>query len=211
MGLKNLSGIQMDVLREIGNIGAGNAATSMSTLINKRIDMKVPTVEIVSFDEIINIIGGPEQLIVALLFKIYGEAPGSVYFILGVEEAESLVKEIVNDPEFRLISDKQPSELSISVLEEIGNIMTGSYLSALSDFVNINMHSSIPYLSVDMAGAILSSGLVELSQVTDYAIVVDTEISNVQEDNGLNGHFFLLPELETIPKFFSALGINGHA
>jgi len=211
MEFKNLSGMQMDVLREIGNIGAGNAATSMSKLINKRIDMKVPSVKIVSFDEIINIIGGPEQLIVALLFKIYGEAPGSVYFILGVKEAESLVQEIVNDPEFKLVTDKQPNELSISVLEEIGNIMTGSYLSALSDFVNINMQSSIPYLSVDMAGAILSSGLIELSQITDYAIVVDTEISNVQEDNGLNGHFFLLPELKTIPKFFSSLGINGHA
>src|SRR5690625_7872763 len=102
MEFKNLSGMQMDVLREIGNIGAGNAATSMSKIINKRIDMKVPSVKIVSFDEIINIIGGPEQLIVALLFKIYGEAPGSVYFILGVKEAESLVQEIVNDPEFKL-------------------------------------------------------------------------------------------------------------
>lgn len=210
MEFKNLSGIQMDVLREIGNIGAGNAATSMSQLINKRIDMKVPSVKIVSFDEIINIIGGPEQLIVALLFKIHGEAPGSVYFILGVEEAESLVKNITNDIDFKLITNRQPSELSISVLKEIGNIMTGSYLSALSDFVNINMHSSIPYLSVDMAGAILSSGLIELSQVTDYAIVVDTEISNLQENSGLNGHFFLLPEIETIPKFFSSLGINGH-
>src|SRR5690625_3973796 len=142
MELKNLSGIQMDVLREISNIGAGNAATSMSQLINKRIDMKVPSVKIVSFDEIINIIGGPEQLIVALLFKIHGEAPGSVYFILGVEEAESLVKNITNDIDFKLVTDRQPSELSMSVLKEIGNIMTGSYLSALSDFVNINMYSS---------------------------------------------------------------------
>lgn len=211
MNFKSLSGIQMDVLREIGNIGAGNAATSMSELINKRVDMKVPSVKIVGFDEIIDLIGGPEQLIVALLFKIHGEAPGSVYFILSIEEAESLVKEIVNDPEFQLLADKQPNELSISVLKEIGNIMTGSYLSALSDFVNINMQSSIPYLSVDMAGAILTSGLIELSQVSDYAIVIDTEISNEHEDQGLNGHFFLLPDLETLPKFFSALGINGYA
>ena len=210
MGLKNLSGIQMDVLREIGNIGAGNAATSMSTLINKRIDMKVPTVEIVSFDEIINIIGGPEQLIVALLFKIYGEAPGSVYFILGVEEAESLVKEIVNDPEFRLISDKQPSELSISVLEEIGNIMTGSYLSALSDFTNLKMQPSIPYLSIDMAGAILTAGLVELSQVTDYAIIINTRINHFASEEGIEGNFFLIPDPASFKKLYASLGINGH-
>lgn len=210
MEFRNLSGIQKDVLREIGNIGAGNAATSMSKLINRRIEMKVPAVRIVSIDEIIHIIGGPEQLIVALLFKIHGKAPGSVFFILGIEEAEAIVKNITNDYDFKLLADKQPSELSISVLKEIGNIMTGSYLSALSDFININMQSSVPYLSVDMAGAILSSALMELSQITDYAIVVDTEMSNVEESNGLNGHFFLLPELETINTIFSSLGINNH-
>lgn len=211
MNIKKLSSIQLDVLREIGNIGAGNAATSMSELTNKRVDMKVPSVSIVTIDEIIDIVGGPEKLVVVLLFKIYGEAPGSVYFILNVEEAEALVNEIVNDPEFKLLADKQPNELSVSVLKEIGNIMTGSYLSALSDFVKINMHSSIPYLSVDMAGAILPSGLIELSQVSDYAIVIDTEIGDETGKNGLKGHFFLLPELESIPKFFSALGINGYA
>jgi chemotaxis protein CheC len=211
MNFNNLSSVQLDVLREIGNIGAGNAATSMSKLINERVDMKVPSVKIVTFDEIMDIIGGPEQLIVALFFKVYGEAPGSVYFILTIEEAESLVSQITNQTGFKLMTDNQPDELSISVLKEVGNIMTGSYLSALSDFININMQSSIPYLSADMAGAILTAGLIELSQVSDYAIVIDTEISNEQVKNGLNGHFFFLPELETIPKFFSALGINGYA
>lgn len=210
MNLNSLSSIQIDALREIGNIGAGNAATSMSKLINKRVDMKVPSVNIVTIDEIIDIVGGPGQLIVALLFKIHGEAPGSVYFILSIEEAESLVNEIAIDPAFSLLADAEPSELSISVLKEIGNIMTGSYLSALSDFININMYSSIPYLSVDMAGAILPSGLIELSQVSDYAIVVDTEINNENDKDSLKGHFFLLPELESIPKIFSALGINGY-
>lgn len=210
MNLNSLSSIQIDALREIGNIGAGNAATSMSKLINKRVDMKVPSVNIVTIDEIIDIVGGPGQLIVALLFKIHGEAPGSVYFILSIEEAESLVNEIAIDPAFSLLANAEPSELSISVLKEIGNIMTGSYLSALSDFININMYSSIPYLSVDMAGAILPSGLIELSQVSDYAIVVDTEINNENDKDSLKGHFFLLPELESIPKIFSALGINGY-
>lgn len=211
MNIKKLSSIQLDVLREIGNIGAGNAATSMSELINRRVDMQVPSVNIVTINEIIDIVGGPEELVVVLLFKINGEAPGSVYFILNIEEAESLVNEVINDPEFKLLTDRQPNELSISVLKEIGNIMTGSYLSALSDFVNINMHSSIPYLSIDMAGAILPSGLIELSQVSDYAIVIDTEIGGEAGKNGLKGHFFLLPEFESIPKFFSALGINDYA
>lgn len=211
MDFKKLSHIQLDVLREIGNIGAGNAATSMSKLINKRVDMDVPSVNVVTFDEMMEIIGGPEQLIVAMFFRIQGEAPGSVYFILSIEEAESLVSQITNGTTLNLLADTEPDELAISVLKEVGNIMTGSYLSALSDFVNINMQSSIPYLSVDMAGAVLTAGLIELSQVSDYAIVIDTEISKQGTKSGLNGHFFLLPDFESIPKFFSALGINGHA
>lgn len=210
MDFKNLSHMQLDVLREIGNIGAGNAATSMSKLINKRVDMNVPSVNVVTFDEMMEIIGGPEQLIVAMFFRIHGEAPGSVYFILSIEEAESLVNQITNDATLNLLSDTQPDELAISVLKEIGNIMTGSYLSALSDFVNINMQSSIPHLSVDMAGAVLTAGLIEISQVSDYAIVIDTEINKQTTQNGFNGHFFLMPDLESIPKYFSALGINEH-
>ena len=207
MDVNNLSILQLDVLREIGNIGAGNAATSMSKLIDKRVDMKVPSVNVVTFDEMMDIVGGPEQLIVAMFFRILGEAPGTVYFILTIEEAETLIREITNLTELKLLSE-QPNELAISALKEVGNIMAGSYLSALSDFTKINMQSSIPYLSVDMAGAVLTAGLIELSQVSDYAIVINTEISNKEANNGLSGHFFLLPDLETIPILFSALGIN---
>lgn len=211
MDFQNLSNLQLDVLREIGNIGAGNAATSMSKLINKRIDMNVPSVNVVTFDEMMEIIGGPEQLIVAMFFRIQGDTPGSVYLILSIEEAESLVSQITNDATLNLLSETKPDELAISVLKEVGNILTGSYLSALSDFININMQSSIPYLSVDMAGAVLIPGLLEISQVSDYAIVIDTEINKHTLKSGFNGHFFLIPDLESIPKFFTALGINGHA
>lgn len=206
MGYYKLSSEQLDVLKEIGNIGAGNAATSMSQLIDKRIHMEVPSVKIVTFDEVTEMVGGPEQLIVAMFFRIYGEAPGSVYFILTKEEAESLVLQMTNFTDIDLLN--HPNHLAISALKEVGNIMTGSYLSALSDFININMQSSIPYLSIDMAGAVLTAGLIELSHVSDYAIVINTEINHSHACNRLKGHFFLLPDLESFPKIFSALGIH---
>lgn len=202
-----LSDEQLDILREIGNIGAGNAATSMSELINQRIHMAVPAVNVVTFDEIGEIVGGSEQLIVAMFFRIHGKTPGSVYFILSIEEAESLALQMTNDQNINLLSD-QPNELAISALKEVGNIMTGSYLSALSDFMDINMQSSIPYLSIDMAGAVLTAGLVELSQVSDYAIVINTKINKNHNHHDLNGHFFLLPDMKSFPVIFSALGIN---
>lgn len=208
MRVNNLSRMQLDVLREIGNIGAGNAATSLSKLMNKKINMQVPSVNIVSFDEMMGMVGGPENVIVAILFRVQGEAPGTVYFILTIKEAEYLVNQIIPGTDLNFLNNEQPNELAISALQEIGNILAGSYLSALSDFTNINMKPSIPYMSVDMAGAILSIGLLELSQVTDYAIIIDTKINDGVTNNGGTGHLFLLPDLESFPKLFAALGIN---
>src|SRR5699024_2137612 len=99
-------------------------------------------------------------------------------------------------------------ELAISILQESGHILTGSYLSSLSDFTNINMKPSVPYLNVDMAGSILTIGLLELSQVTDHAIIIDTKISDEVLNNGVMGQLFLLPDSESFPKIFAALGIN---
>jgi len=210
MRMNNLSSMQLDVLREIGNIGAGNAATSMSELLNKKINMQIPAVNIVSFDEMMNLIGGPDNVIVAIYFRVQGEAPGTVYFILTVEEAEYLVRQIMPETKLKNLSGEQPNELAISVLQEIGNILTGSYLSALSDFTNINMKPSIPYLNTDMAGAILTIGLLELSQVSDHAIIIDTKINDDDTQDGVTGHLFLLPDLESFPKLFAALGVDGH-
>lgn len=211
MNLNNLTSIQMDVLREIGNIGAGNAATSMAKLINKKVDMEVPLVNVVAFDEVMDLIGGPEQLIVANYFQIQGEAPGNVYFILSMDEAQAIVRQFTGISDLVLFNDNyEPNEIAISAIQEIGNILTGSYLSALSDFTNINMQPSIPYLSIDMAGAILAEGLIELSQSTDYAIIIDTKINDSDLTNGITGQFFLLPAPETFTKLFQALGITNY-
>ncbi|WHX27183.1 chemotaxis protein CheC [Virgibacillus halodenitrificans] len=208
MNISQLTSAQKDVLREIGNIGAGNAATSMSKLLDKKIDMQVPSVNIVSYDEMMDLIGGPEELIVAVFFRIQGEAPGSVYLILSIEEAELLINQITGDQKISLISEEGPDELAVSVIKEAGNILTGSYLSALSDFTSINMQPSVPLLSMDMAGAILTVGLLEISQVTDFAIIIDTKISHTDSKRGIQGNFFLLPDPESFHKIFLALGVT---
>ncbi|PAV30022.1 CheY-P-specific phosphatase CheC [Virgibacillus profundi] len=210
MEFTNLTSFQKDALREIGNIGAGNAATSMSKLINKKVDMQVPSVNIVSYDEMMDLIGGAEEIVATVFFRIHGDAPGTVYFILTIEEAEYLISQMTNDPKFDLLADGFENELAISVLQEAGNILTGSYLSALSDFTNINMQPSIPHLSIDMAGAILTAGLLELSQVSDYAIIIDTKINHSSSIKGIHGNFLFLPDPDSFPKIFNALGINSH-
>lgn len=204
-----LSSLEKDVLKEIGNIGAGNATTSMSQLTNKKILMDVPEVRVIPFDEVMQIVGGPDQLVVGLYFKIFGEAPGSVYFILSVEEAESIIFDVTGGLKVDLLNTRNDDTvLGLSALQEVGNIITGSYLSALADFTNLNMQSSIPYLTIDMVGAILSVGLIELSQISDYAIVIDTDLEDISNKSGISSKFFFLPDIDTVPKIFSALGID---
>lgn len=210
MNFQRLTRIQKDVLREIGNIGAGNAATSMAKLLNKKIDMNVPSVAITPFEEVMDLVGGPDTLIVSILFRIEGEAPGTVYFILTTSEAQNLLKQISGQQLQLFNADGEPEEFAVSALQEIGNILTGSYLSALSDFTHINMQPSVPYFSIDMAGAILTVGLLELSHVSDYAIIIDTKINEEGEQNGIQGQFFLLPDPDSFTKIFHALGISGY-
>ncbi len=203
-----LSTIQKDVLREIGNIGAGNATTSMSKLINQQVMMEVPSVEVVTINEMMDVIGGPEKLIVAILFRIKGEITGTVYFVLTIEEAEDLIQQITMDSSITLMQNEEIDEIALSTLQEIANILTGSYLSALADMTNLHMNTTVPYLSIDMAAATLVTGLVELSEVTDYAIIIDTKITGNKVEEFAKGHFLLIPDPTSIPKLFASLGID---
>lgn len=203
-----ISSIHLDILKEIGNIGAGNAATALSKLLNKKIDMKVPDVRIVSFDEMMNITGGAENVVAGVFLRIEGEAPGSMFFVLPIEQATKFIQEMIGDESFNLESPPY-NEMGLSALQELGNILSGSYLSSLSDFTNLSLYPSVPEISIDMVGAIISYGLIELSHVSDYAIVIDTALNEGEIINkeSVKGHFFLLPDPESFDTIFKALGV----
>jgi|SRR5690625_323586 len=210
MDAKKLSKMEKDVLREIGNIGAGNAATSLSNLINKQITMEVPSVKLVTINEMMEVIGGPEKPIAAILFRIKGEVTGTVYFVLTIDEAEELLQQVTLNPQMNLVLSEELDQLTASTLEETANILTGSYLSALADFTQLNMTTSVPYLSIDMAAASLVTGLVELSEVSDYAILIDTKITGTKNGEGAKGHFLLIPDPTSLTKLFASLGIESY-
>ncbi len=206
--LKHFTSLHLDILREIGNIGAGNAATALSKLLNKKIDMKVPKVEIVSFDEMVEMAGGAENIVASVFLRIEGEASGSMFFVLPLSQAEHYVQQMIGDIDFSF--ETLPyNEMGLSALQELGNILSGSYLTALSDFTNLSLYPSVPGIGIDMVGAIISFGLIEHSQVCDYAIVIDTALN---EDDApvpewLRGHFFLLPDPDSFSILFNALGV----
>ncbi|QHE61312.1 CheY-P-specific phosphatase CheC [Rossellomorea vietnamensis] len=206
---KKITSMHLDILKEIGNIGAGHAATALSTLLDKKIDMKVPSVQVVSFDQMMDMAGGPDNVVVSVFLRIEGEAPGSMFFLLPLEQASMYIRSMIQDRSFSFNAPPY-SELGLSAMQELGNILSGSYLSSLSDFTNLKLLPSVPALSVDMAGAIIGFGLLEISQVSDYAIVIDTALKEEEgeELESVKGHFFLLPDPDSFEIIFQSLGVS---
>lgn len=205
--IKNISPLHLDILKEIGNIGAGNAATALSHLLDKKIDMKVPDVSVVTFDEMMELAGGAENIVASVFLRLEGDAPGSMFFVLSLKQATKFIHQMTGDDSFSF--EKPPySEFGLSALQELGNILSGSYLSSLSDFTNLSLYPSVPSLSVDMAGAIIGYGLIELSQVSDHAIVINTSLNEDGTDGSVEGHFLLLPDPDSFKVIYQALGVS---
>ncbi|MCM3717136.1 chemotaxis protein CheC [Fictibacillus phosphorivorans] len=206
MDLTKINHLHLDILREIGNIGAGHAATALSTMLNKAVDMKVPSVNVISFEEIMEMVGGSENIVASVFLRIVGDAPGCMFFMLPIEQAETLLGDLLGGEAVQL-TEGIHSEMTISALQEVGNILSGSYLTSFSDFTGLNLQPSVPATSIDMAGAILSFGLFEISAVSDLAIVIDTAFTDIRRLDEVKGHFFLMPDPESFAKIFNALGV----
>jgi len=210
MFLEKMTTFQLGVLQEIGNIGAGNAATALSTLLNRKIDMKVPSVNILSFEEMMEAAGGSETVVASVFLRLEGEAPGSMFFILPLSQAEFFIHQVTAEVSFSF-NNPPYSEIALSALQEVGNILSGSYLSALSDFTGLTLLPSVPSLSIDMVGATISYGLIELSQTGDFAILIDTVLTGTDTSNeGIQGHFFLLPDPDSLEIIFTSLGVSNN-
>ncbi|QYR24175.1 chemotaxis protein CheC [Paenibacillus sp. sptzw28] len=197
-----LEAFKLDVLKEVGNIGAGNAATALSRLLDKPVDMNVPTVSFIPFEQIADRVGGFEQVVIAVFLRVEGDAPGNMFFLIEENSAKKLLRNLLS---IDSVDQTGYSEMELSALSEIGNILAGSYLSSLADFTKLSMSPTVPAIAIDMAGAILSYGLVQYGEMGDSALLIDTKFLEGQEE--LEGYFFLIPDPESFNKIFSALGV----
>jgi len=172
-------------------------------MINAKIDMKVPNVELLEFKELSDIVGGAEDIVVGILFTLEGQIDGMMMFMMDMASARHLVKLLMGG------SDDKPAEdfteMELSALSEIGNIIAGAYLSSLTILTNILITSSVPYMAIDMAGAILSVPAIEFGKIGDKALLIETEFGN--ETNAVNGYFILIPTLESYTAILSSLGL----
>lgn len=203
--LEKLEDSQFDVLKEIGNIGAGNATTALATMLNIKVDMSVPNVALLPFDNISSFIGSEEQTVVAILLEIQGDIDGMMMFLFDMKSAHHLVNSLMmRDVHQDENGMADFSEMEMSALNEIGNIVSGSYLSALSGLTGMKMVSSVPALSIDMLGALLSVPAIEFGKYGDKLLMIQSEFG---EDDFVTGYFLLIPELESYDKILTSLGM----
>lgn len=198
--VENMSSQYYDVLKEIGNIGAGNATTALATMLQCKVDMGVPEVRLLKFSEIGQLLGGEEQVMAGVYLAIEGDINGSIMFLVKEDVAMHLIRKILGD----MTSDTM-GEMEKSALKEISNIITGAYLNAMSSMTNLSIIPSIPDLCIDMAGAILSVPAIEFGELGDEMLLIQSQI---YDQVAIDGFFIMVPDMESYKKILVALGLS---
>lgn len=200
--LEEVNNMYMDVLKEIGNIGAGNATTAIAKMVGARIDMSVPSVKLLEVSELGTAVGNEDDTIIGIFLEVENDISGSMMFLLDIESGHFLVNTLM----CRDLSYKEEfDEMDLSALKEVGNIIAASYLTALSSLTNLSIAPSVPYIAVDMAAAILSVPAIQFGIMGDKALLIQTEIN---ADVAIKGYFILMPEQDSYDKILTSLGIQ---
>lgn len=198
---RGLTPLQLDALREVGNIGSGNAAVALSTMVDKKVLLSVPRASLVPLVRVSELVGGAETPVVGIYLHISGDACGSMLLLLEETSADQLAHIMCSsDMEGELTTVEQ------SALQETGSILAGSYLNALSQMTGILLKPSVPGFAMDMAGAIVDFILVEISQSEDYVLVIETEFDIM--DRKIKGHLILFPDLGSLDIILGKLGVS---
>ena len=199
MDYSSLSMIQLDALKEVSNIGAGNAATALSMLLNKKIDMSVPSVNVVRLEDVVEANG--ESEVCGTVVRVLGDIAGNILLVF----EEDTVKKIIG----KLIGSETDvnSEMGQSVLCEIANIISASYMNSIAQLTNLAIAPSVPAVAYDMLGAILTTTFIESNQYDEYILDIETIFLDDTEEN-IGGHFYYIPMPGSLEKILKSIGIS---
>lgn len=199
----DLNDIQLDALKEIGNIGSGNAASALSAMLDRPVDMKVPKIKILDYNSVIEGLGGPEELMVGLLLSMSGDVTGMIMFLLHKSFAHLVLNTLLGS---ELDEHGEIDEMSESAIQEVGNIMAASYVNAISSLTGLEIDISVPSLCIDMVGSILSVPTIYYANISDKIIFIEDEMSSDTEST--DSHIILIPEVESLQLIMKNLGID---
>ncbi len=200
--LRTLKETHLDALREVANIGAGHAATALSQMTGSKIMISVPQISITSLEEIPNEIDDHEEPIAAVLMHMLGDLTGRTLLVFPRRTAIRLAELMLNRP--GRVSEL--GELEQSALKEAGNILSGAYMNALSDFLGLMLLPSPPSLAVDMSAAILTTAYLQFGTDRDTIFAVETQFF-MEEEERLRGFFLLLPDPPSLHAMLRAVRV----
>ena len=208
--LKNyeeLSEMHIDVLREIGNIGAGNAATALATILDEKVEISLPVVKITDFDTAIRALGGAESMTVGVLVSFFGEANGMIMFLLKMEDAKKVMSILLRDYEEEDEEDAEEiSEMKLSAIREIGNILGSSYINSIATLTGLKINLTVPYIAIDMAGALMSVPIIEFGAVGDKIMFIEEVFSG--SENNLRSNVIMFAQIDTLKLIMERLGLE---
>ncbi len=206
MSIKNVDELQdmhLDVLKEIGNIGSGNAASALSTMLNCDTDISVPDVKLLDFDDAVNFLGGPENVAIGMLVNLTGDISGMMLYVLQHSCASKMTSTIFGT-EIEDIANMNDMERSF--ISEVGNIMSASYINAIASLTGLTIDISVPQMCVDMVGAILSVPAVQFAQIGNKVLFIDDRF--VIGGSEVQSNMILVPEMSSLETLFSRLGVG---
>jgi len=196
-----LSDLQKDALKEVGNIGAGHAATALSQLLNTTVKLSEPSIDVIKFRDLSTRVGYENRVVAALHMYVRGEAPGQMVVLFDRENALEFVNVFIK----RIIGDIQIFDSIVdSTLKELGNIIAGSYLTALISLTGINLLPSVPTLSY---GTIQAAFRTLMSILPDQDVFL-IESSFLDKGQAVSGQFILIPETGSLQPLLSVFGVD---
>lgn len=198
-----LTPLQLDALKELATVGSGHAASGLSSMLGKRIDLSVPKVQVIPFSQVADCLGGAEQVVCAIIFRLIGVTTGSVLLMFSQKSSAKLLNLLLdrNKPVLRSFDEYEES-----ALKELGNISTGAYLTALSELTELKLVHSTPALAVDMLGAVLNEVMIIQAEEADQAIIVETEFCIGKRV--ATGHLLFVPDSVGMQKILKGLGVD---
>ena len=195
--------IHIDVLREIANIGSGNAASSLSRMLGAPVNISIPDIGIYGFNEAAETLGGPETVMVGTLLMLTGDLSGMMMFLLPIE----VVCDLVNMLMFTEIkSHEEIDEMGYSVINEVSNIMSASFVTAISDMTGIPIDISPPEAALDMLGSIMSVPSIYFAKMSDTLMLIQNELEI--EGKTARTSVLMLPDMPSLEKLMNSLGIE---
>lgn len=198
-----LSHMQRDILKEIGSIGTGNAATALSSLLSKTVKMTVPDVSVLGYNDAVKTIGNPEEIIAGVMVHMSGEIDGIMLYMQKLDFVNLVLQQTTSktvDNYFDL------SELDVSALVEVGNIIISTYASALSRLTDVSIDLSVPGIAISMLGGIITVPMAELGYETDKVMIIDGKF--ICDGTELSSNLLMMPDMRSLNYLLDKMGRN---